>query len=384
MEGPFIYDRYVTGKNFIGRSSDCTILANMLSQGEHIAIFEAPKSGVSSVIQQTLIGLRLSGRQFVSGQSTLLNIRTVADFLTSFGSAVIRAFSTTPDEYGKLMWEYLAGTHFVFDSAAYSEHDRIVSLNWDIDDADIRAMLELPFALARDRGVQFYYILDEFCNIDFFDDADKLLKLLRQAIETHRSAGERSFSMIFCGSRLNAMKEIFESGHLFDRKVEVFRLNPIESREIVDYIHRGFMHSGKESDKTMLLELCNIFRNNMFYINQTMSVCDSMSRGYIVENTIREAIDTVLSMHELRFRSLVFSLTSFQLSLLKAVLDGNVRINSIEVINRYGLNSPANVKRLKDALCKKEIISFNDKEEAYVIDPLFEYWVRKFYFEQSV
>ena len=36
-----------------------------------------------------------------------------------------------------------------------------------------------------------------------------------------------------------------------------------------------------------------------------------------------------------------------------------------------------NVKRVKDALMKKEIVTFNDKDEAQVIDPLFEYWFRR-------
>ena len=34
MDSPFIYDKFVTGKNFIGRKSDCTILGNLISQHE--------------------------------------------------------------------------------------------------------------------------------------------------------------------------------------------------------------------------------------------------------------------------------------------------------------------------------------------------------------
>ena len=29
---------------------------------------------------------------------------------------------------------------------------------------------------------------------------------------------------------------------------------------------------------------------------------------------------------------------------------------------------------------KKEVLSFNDKDEPSVQDPLFEYWLRKYYF----
>jgi hypothetical protein len=42
------------------------------------------------------------------------------------------------------------------------------------------------------------------------------------------------------------------------------------------------------------------------------------------------------------------------------------------------------VRRLKDALCKKEIVTFDEDETPIVLDPLFEYWVRKEYFNMSV
>ena len=36
---------------------------------------------------------------------------------------------------------------------------------------------------------------------------------------------------------------------------------------------------------------------------------------------------------------------------------------------------------VKDALKKKEVITFNEKDEPVVLDPLFEYWISRYYFE---
>lgn len=74
-------------------------------------------------------------------------------------------------------------------------------------------------------------------------------------------------------------------------------------------------------------------------------------------------------------------LTAFQERFLKAVLDGNVKFSTAEVIAKYRLNSSANVKRLRDALMKKEVVRFNEKDEPEIMDPLFEYWLRKEYFK---
>ena len=73
-------------------------------------------------------------------------------------------------------------------------------------------------------------------------------------------------------------------------------------------------------------------------------------------------------------------LTGFQISLLKATLAGCKRFSSAEVIEKYHLNSSANVRRIKDALCKKEILSFDEDDNPSVIDPLFEYWAKTSFF----
>ena len=384
MDSPFIYYRYVTGKNFFGRREDCTILGNLLSQGEHIVMYEPPKTGKTSVIQQTLLNLRVTGRQFSIGQFNLMNIRSIATFLTRLGSTALRTVATTPAEFTELIGKYLDGTHFIFDQRSYAETDQIISLNWDIDDDDIRAMLSFPHKIARDRGVALILILDEFQCIDNTEDGDKVCKIFEKVLATERGHSNPGCTYVFSGSMVNAMKSIFDVRRHFYRLVERLPLRTLDEKEIIDYVHKGFMNSGKEVDRTLLHGVCRLFRNNMCYINNLMAVCDSLSRGYIVEATMTEALRIVLSVHEPRFLETMNGLTTFQINLLKAILDGHTKFSASDIIRAYGLSSSANVKRLKDALMKKEIVTFNDKDEPLVIDPLFEYWVRKFYFEQKV
>jgi hypothetical protein len=95
-----------------------------------------------------------------------------------------------------------------------------------------------------------------------------------------------------------------------------------------------------------------------------------------------EALKTIISIHEPRFYAIVNDLTDHQLSLLLAILDGVTRFSASEVIEKYRLNSSANVRRVKDALKKKEVITFNEKDEPVIPDPLFEYWVSNHVFER--
>ncbi|MFA6859293.1 MAG: hypothetical protein WCR48_06220, partial [Bacteroidales bacterium] len=204
-------------------------------------------------------------------------------------------------------------------------------------------------------------------------------KCISEAIEE----GERNFSYIFCGSMLNAMKYIFEVRKYFFRVVEHVPLSMVDDKLIIDHIMKGFMANGKVIERGLLMGVCKLFRNNMWYINSFASICDYLSKGYIVESTLMDALDILIVANEPRFKAMMNDLTTFQVSLLKAILDEYTKFSASDVISKYNLNSSANVKRLKDALVKKEIVTFNENDKPMVIDPLFEYWVGKYYFEKK-
>lgn len=379
MDTPFPYSNYVSGKHFVGRRQDVTLLGNLLSQGEHVCLYEPPKTGKTSLVQQTLFSQRMAGKTFWVGQFSAMNIRTLEDFLLRLGSTVLRMAGSLPEEYTALVRQYLDGTHFIFDPRAFADHDQVLSAAWELDDADIAALLQFPFRLAEDRQIQMVLIVDAFENVLWLDDPDSLLRPLAAALRQMRE--HRHFSFVFCGSGVNAMASIFEGSHLFQRMVERVRLSPVELREMADHIHRGFLASGKVVDKDLLEGACQLFRGHVWYLNHFAAICDSLTRGYIMEPMLVESLSCLLALHEPRFRDWMGGLTTHQVNLLRAVVDGHTRMSTAEVIRRYDLHSSANVKRVKDALMKKEILLFDANDVPSFQDPLFEYWVKKYYFE---
>lgn len=383
MDSSFVYDNYVTGRHFVGRKTECTVLANLLEAGENVCLYEAPRAGKMSLVQQTLYNMRAAGKPFIVAYVDLLSVRTRRGFLKKFGGAVIRAAYSTPSDYASVIENHLAGTHFVFDAAQFASKEDIVCMNWDADDNDVYMMTRLPQRIAEEKGVPLYVVFKDFQNVMFTDDFEVVFKSMEKVFaERDRSVTPKS-AFIFSGSMVNAMKYIFAEKKYFYRQVNHLPLSPVDDKDAVEHVVRGFRSSGKVVEKDLVLGACKLFRSDMWYINQFFSICDSMSKGFINEAILMDALNAVIAVHEPRFKVLVNDLTDHQLSLLRAVLDGVVKFSASEVIERYALNSSANVRRVKDALRKKEIITFNDKDEPVVLDPLFEYWVRRYYFEMQ-
>lgn len=382
MDTPFIYDKHVTGRYFLGRRSECMIMANLLKAGEHVSIYEPPKTGKMSLVHQTLYNLRNDGLQFMVAFVDMLNVRTLSEFLIKFGTAVMKSSASTPDAYDAIVREHLSGTHFVFDRVRFMTNDELVSLNWNPDMNDVRKMLELPQKLAQEKQLPYFVVFKEFQNLMNADEYDEVFKLMEAMMKERERSVPYKATYIMSGAMVNAMKFIFEEKRYFYRQVNHVALMPVDEKEIIEHVVKGFLNGmGKSFDRNLAMGACELFKCNLWYMNHLASICDALSKGFVTEMMMTDALNSMISVHEPRFIAIINDLTDHQLSLLRAVLDGVVKFSASDVIEKYRLNSSANVRRVKDALKKKEVLTFNEKDEPVILDPLFEYWVSNCYFE---
>lgn len=369
MDTVFTYDRYVTGKNFIGRRSEQDQLAGLLSESANVVIYEPPKTGKTSLLRETFLGLRSSGASFRTVDLSLLSVRSVSAFAVRLASAVIGSYASTPAEIEALCSRY----GLRFDAESYARGGDFLAFK----DSDLRTVLSLPYRLAEEHQEKLYVCVFEFQNILLTEDPDRYLQIFEEVV---RKAPRGRCSWVWVGSMVNAMKDIFEQRRFFYRMVERVHLEPISVKDIENYVIRGFLVSGKVIEKDLIRDVCSKLRCNIYYVNHFASICDGLSRGYIMQPVVEESMLSMIAMHEPRFMSMMNGLTNFQVFLLRAILDGETKFSSSDVIAKYGLNSSANVLRLKDALAKKEIVTFLPGGGALVLDPLFEYWLRKYFF----
>ena len=377
MDTVFTYDRYVTGKSFIGRRSEQEQLAGLLARGENAVIYEPPKTGKTSLLRETFLGMRAGAADFRAVDLSLMSVRTPEAFAIRLASAVIGLYAGTPEEIGEMCGRYLGSGGLRFDRESYARGGGFISLDGPLTDAGLRAALSLPYRIAADRRERLYVCVFEFQNILLTDDPDHILQIFE---ETVRKAPRGLCSWVWIGSMVNAMKDIFEHRKYFYHMVERVRLEPVSVKDIENHVTKGFLVSGKVIEKELIRDVCSKLRCNIYYVNHFAAICDGLSRGYITPAVVEESMLSLIAMHEPRFMAVMNGLTNFQVFLLRAILDGETKFSSSEVIAKYRLNSSANVVRLKDALEKKEIVTFLPSGRAVVLDPLFEYWVRKYFF----
>lgn len=376
MNTAFIYDSPVTGNGFIGRKKDVDLLCNFISGGESVVVYGEPGTGCLSLVQKALSKTRMSIPDLLTVTVDFSRSRTTEDILVAFAGSMVEAGGTSAGEYRSIVRTMLEGTHFVFDERQFEAHGRAVSMNWLPDDIDIMKAFELPARIAEQKHQHMVILIRQFQNILFADENDALLDAMETVVERFKGV----FSFIFTGSQFNRLREIFDMRRCFWRSAERFIPSAVDPQQIADYVYRGFQSTGKVLEKDLVVSAAELLRCNMRYVNHLFSIVDSIARGYVNQGVVSDGMRILLSIHSPRFFDAVCSLTDFQLRLLKAVIDGETKFSTAGVIDKYGLNSSANVKRLKDALIKKEMVWFDDNDLPHVQDPLFEYWLRQEYF----
>lgn len=378
MDETFNYNTPVGGKNLIGRKDNILSVANLLRQRENVVIASSPRMGKTSVVLEAIALLKKDDPMMHSLCVSLLSVRSAHELCSRLVNSIVSLFGSTSGDYASIVSEMLPGKAYAFDESQCETSGDVVCVVEDPTETDVRAAFELPYRLCEKFDGSIVICLEEFQNIMKIGNGDQVCRMLESVMGAYPH-GRCTF--VLTGSEINAMRAIFAGGRHFYRQVEHIELSMIDMKEFIDYVVKGFLSSGKVIDRDLLVGAYKLFRGHPWYLNHLCAISDSLSRGYITESMLVEALKMMVSLHEPQFRAIMNDLTTFQMNFLRAICDGNVKFSSTEVIDKYKLNSSANVKRLKEALMKKEIVWFGEDDLPVIIDPLFEYWVRNKFFE---
>ena len=377
MDTPFIYNRFVTGHNFVGRQEELNLLANLLKRRRHVLINETPKSGKKSLIQQGLINLIKEGYNYTVCNINLFNVRTKKHLLLKFCNQLLDKFTNSPAEKDELMREICPKITEVYGDICTKERPHSSP---EIDTAPVPPkitglILNLPEILAQKFEVNLIIYIEEFQEILVFDDADDTLKTL----EKHWNEQQYT-TYIITGSFVNSMKEIFEKKRYFYNFAERIKLQTIEEKLFIEYVIKSFLKTGRVVTKEQALEMYRLTEGHPWYFQQLGDISYSLTRGFLTDQVIRQSFSTLLELHSYRFQLITSGLSRFQINFLKAIMDGVSQLSALETMTQYGFNSSANVKRLKVAVQKKEILTIEGGKWEF-LDPLFKTWLRNVYFE---
>ena len=374
MDIPFVYGKIADGMNFTDREEDSKKLKNNLLGLVNTIIISPRRWGKTSLVCHVLEDIK-HDRGYLMCKVDIFNCRTEAQFYQTYVNAILSASFTKMDEFIIAAKKYV-GTFGPKLSLSDSSMKYELAFGIDFKDKQYSfdEILDLPQKIAEEKGKKFIVCIDEFQNVNSYDDSLGFQRKLRSHWQMHNRVGYCMF-----GSKRHMLLDIFSNYEMpFYKFGDMMFLDKICQEEWVRYITRRFDDTGKHISDDDALLIAQLVECHPYYVQQlaqltwlhTMETCDT--------DIVKSAFDSLVNQLSLLFSNIIDNLTAKQISFLQAVANGEKNFSSREVLARYDLGTSANIKNLRKALQDKDLIDILP-DSTVIQDPVFAYWLKTKY-----
>ena len=144
------------------------------------------------------------------------------------------------------------------------------------------------------------------------------------------------------------------------------------------YIMDRFRESGKTIDSDVAGYLAQSVENHPYYVQQLAQLSWLRCEETCTKETVDGALSRLLDSLNLQFMNIMDSVTDKQKSYLCALADGVSKMTSSHVLSSYKLGTNGNVRIIRNALMKRDLIDVEGKS-VQIQDPVFKLWIQRQY-----
>jgi uncharacterized protein len=375
METPFKFGKVVTELEFTNRTKEIRHLQNNFQAGTNTILISPRRWGKSSLVKKAAALLQKKNKKILFCMIDLFNIRSEEQFYQLLAENLIKISSTKWEDRiettKNFIGRFIPKLSYTFDNL----NEFSISLDWQEVIKNPDDIINLAERIAVNKKIRIVVCIDEFQNINVFDDPLAFQKKLRANWQNHQSA-----SYCLYGSKRNMMTELFASASMpFYKFGDIFFLEKIELKEWESFIVKRF----KDTDKIISTEAASLIATSVelhpYYTQQLAQQSWFLTEKICNNEVVLKALDNIILQLSLLFQNLTDSLTSTQINFLKALLDEEKQMSSRDTLEKYQLGTSANIIRIKEALINKEIIDTSGSE-IILLDPIYKHWLKKYYF----
>jgi len=374
MNIPFNYGRIVEDIDFTDRTEESDQLVNNFLSLTNTAIISPRRWGKSSLVARAISIVQDQRTDLLFVRMNVFKCEDSQEFYRLFAKRMLEEISSNSETLLANAREFIAR---LFPKLTISDPFGQYELSLGVDvktDPIGEDILDLPQQIASKRKRRIVVCIDEFQQVGEFKDTKKFQKTLRSHWQNHSDV-----AYVLYGSKKHMMLHIFgEYNSPFYRFGDMMFLPKIANEEWKKYIVRRFEETGKTISAGTAGYLADQVENHPYYVQQLSQYTWLRTLDISTTAIVDEALQAMLDSLNLQFVNLMDSLTEKQRNFLCAVCDGVKNFSSTETLRLYKLGTSGNIRILKNALKKHDLIDVTGKE-TQIQDPLFKRWILAVY-----
>ena len=368
---PFVFGKAAEGEYFTDRQEDAKRLNANLTHGINTILISPRRWGKTSLVKKVIS--EITNPVIKPIYIDIFQCKSEHEFYHAFASTIIRQTSSKLEEWTEMAKTFLSRVSPKFSFGPDPMSDFSMSLDWNPKDDSDLDILQLPEKIAEKKNIRLIVCLDEFQQIGDFTDSIKFQKKLR-------SVWQHQQNVTYCmfGSKKHLMEQFFNDKSMpFFKFGDMMFLKKIPTREWVPFICDKFNETGKTITAEQATKICEATDNLSSYMQHLSWIIWYKSGDVVTNENIDSAINDLLEQNRIFFQREVEQLSELQMNFLRAVASGiTTGHSSKDVINKFRLESSANVNAIKKALLKKDIIDI-EGQTVTINDSLFKLWIQR-------
>ena len=368
---PFEFGVVVSGKFFTNRKTERERLARNFGNNINTILISPRRWGKSSLVKEVAIDMAKRNPNIRFCFVDLFNIRTEHEFYESLVSAIVNATADKLDE-AKLMLKSafkMLVPKLSLSIGPVEEFSVALELKELKRNAD--EILNFAEKIAAKKKIKLIVCIDEFQNLEFFNEELAFQKKLRAHWQHHHNA-----TYCLYGSKRHMMINIFNKSSMpFYRFGDIMFLEKIATPDFEKFILNNFTRTGKQITPELCITIIDKMKNHPYYVQQLAHLVWNNSDKKVTNGIIDIAVKDLLNQNAIFYQREADNLSNTQIGLLKAIVDEVETLSSASVMHEYGVGTSANVKKNKLALEKKEILDLYSGPPKF-LDPAFEIWFK--------
>lgn len=377
MKIPFVYGRVAEAEEFTGREKDILRLRNNLTNLVNTIIISPRRWGKSSLVHQTLREIKECEPKILTCHVDIFNCRDEESFYKTYVNAILAASVTRIDEFLAIAKKYIGsfGPKISLGDVA-STSEFTLGIDFKDKEYSIDEILDLPEKIARERGTRIIVCIDEFQNIENFDDPVGFQARLRSHWQLHQHA-------CYClyGSKRHMLMNIFASYEMpFYKFGDIMVLEKIDREEWASFITRRFADTGKHITREQAHQIAEKVECHSYYVQQYSQFVWLLTHSIVTDETLELAFQQMIDRSALLFDNLLDNLKTKQINFLLAIAQGVENFSASATLGRYNLGTSANIKNLRKAVVEKDLVLSEPGSSKLIIqDPILKTWILRKY-----
>jgi len=370
MNNPFVFGSATSGEQFTDREKDTERLLANFQHGISSILISPRRWGKTSLVQKVSALARTKEIRVVN--IDIFSCRNAEDFYQLFATEIIKQTASKWEEWAENAKKFLAA--FIPRISFGVDPNTDFSVSLDFSNSKLNDdVLDLAQKIAKEKGFRVVVCIDEFQQIAEFTDHVHFQKKLRTVWQL-----QTEVSYCLYGSKKHLLSELFSKQSMpFYKFGDVFFLQKISTEDWINFICERFASTGKNISAELAKQICATVENHSSYVQQLAWNVWIKTNETATNEDVESAIVDLFHQNSMLYYQYIEGLTGYQLNFLRTVADGiNSEFTKSEILQKYNLGTSANVKRLKNALEKKELVDISTKIVTFN-DPIFKLWFQK-------